>query len=83
MFSEFPPISAAEWRAQLEKDLKGKPLDSLDWEVEAGVTMPPFYTREESLAPRPPFAFRKNGGPWRIAEPLVVSTTLTRRGKAA
>lgn len=43
--AEFPPISFEEWKAKAEKDLKGKPLEALNWESE-GFSIDPFFTRE-------------------------------------
>jgi methylmalonyl-CoA mutase len=62
------------WLSQLEKDLKGKPLSTLDWTVEPGIVVKPFYTREdfESLPPAGPV--RPDGGnAWRICERLDAS----------
>ena len=42
----FPKISKEEWLAKVEKDLKGKPLETLDWKA-AGIPMQPFYTSED------------------------------------
>jgi methylmalonyl-CoA mutase len=44
---EFPPVSSAEWRAQIIKDLKGEPFESLVWKNENGILVQPFYTHEE------------------------------------
>lgn len=47
-FSEFPPVSTAEWEAELTKDLKG--LDykkELLWQNTEGVEALPFYRRED------------------------------------
>lgn len=46
MPTKFKDISKAEWLAKVEKDLKGKPLSSLDFEV-AGRTFSPFHHRED------------------------------------
>jgi methylmalonyl-CoA mutase len=31
---DFPPVSKNEWLAKIEKDLKGKPLSSLEWQLD-------------------------------------------------
>ena len=33
LFSEFAPVSKAEWLARIEKDLKGRPISELTWEL--------------------------------------------------
>ncbi len=36
LFSEFAPVSKADWLARVEKDIKGRPISELTWEL------PPF-----------------------------------------
>jgi methylmalonyl-CoA mutase len=45
LFDGFDPVSAEAWRAQIEKDLKGKPYDKVVWRPEPGLEIHPFYTR--------------------------------------
>ena len=47
LFSEFKPSGSADWRKQLEKDLKGDVYQSLVWHNENGIDIKPFYTRED------------------------------------
>lgn len=47
LFSEFKRVSAAEWKNQLIKDLKGESYDSLVWKNENGFDITPFYTPED------------------------------------
>lgn len=49
---EFPSVSKAEWLAKVEKDLKGKPLTSLEFSV-AGATFSPLHHPEDQHAPPP------------------------------
>ncbi|WP_286756425.1 methylmalonyl-CoA mutase family protein [Roseivirga sp. UBA838] len=46
LFEDFSKHSAQDWMAQLEKDLKGQPTDSLLWKT-GGVKGKPFYTAED------------------------------------
>ena len=45
LFSEFEPITSEQWFAQIEKDLKGKPLSSLNWKWAEGMETSPFATK--------------------------------------
>ena len=37
LFEQFPPVSAAEWRAKVEAELKGAPFDKkLVWRTNEG-----------------------------------------------
>ena len=47
MFSEFDPINKKTWLQKAEKDLKGKPLEKLNWKTFEGDDLPPFYTRSD------------------------------------
>lgn len=46
-FSEFSPLSKAEWKEKVLKDLKGKDYESLVWETDSGFSLEPYYTAEE------------------------------------
>lgn len=48
LFSEFKPTSAAEWKAQIIKDLKGEAYEDLIWKNENGIEIQPFYNAENS-----------------------------------
>lgn len=43
LFTEFQPVSKAEWLQKVEKDLKGKPLTDLQWHLGENITLEPFY----------------------------------------
>lgn len=48
LFEEFPPVSTAEWMAAIEKDLKGASFEkALMWKGFEGITLKPFYRRED------------------------------------
>ena len=48
LFDEFPPTSTDAWEAKIEEDLKGKNRsDVLVWEALDGVTLQPYYRRED------------------------------------
>jgi methylmalonyl-CoA mutase len=47
LFSEFKPASAADWKNQLVKDLKGESPDTLIWHNENGFEVAPFYSAED------------------------------------
>ena len=47
LFDEFDAVSLSEWEAQLSKDLKGKPLSSLDFKPEIDINAKSYYHPEE------------------------------------
>ncbi len=47
LFSEFPPITTAEWEAVINKDLKGADYEkSLVWKTLEGINVRPYYRAE-------------------------------------
>lgn len=48
LFSEFNEVTAAEWKAQLEKDLKGVGFNDLQLTDRNGINIYPFYTMEDN-----------------------------------
>ena len=59
LFSEFAPVSREDWLAKVERDLKGKPLTDLHWQLEEGVAIEPFYV-DGQIEPLSTAASRKD-----------------------
>ncbi|MCT4699759.1 methylmalonyl-CoA mutase subunit beta [Tenacibaculum haliotis] len=48
LFNDFKEISAAEWKQKIQVDLKGADYnDTLLWKTDEGITVKPFYTKED------------------------------------
>ncbi len=48
LFSEFEPVSAKQWKQQIQYDLKGADYNvTLVWESPEGIKVKPFYTSED------------------------------------
>ena len=63
----FPPVSTAEWDAQIVKDLKGADYEKrLVWKTDEGIAVRPYY-RAEHAAPREPIA--NVAGAWEMVLP--------------
>uniref|UniRef100_UPI0025FA2FC5 methylmalonyl-CoA mutase family protein n=1 Tax=Sediminimonas sp. TaxID=2823379 RepID=UPI0025FA2FC5 len=76
-----------DWRARAEKELRGRPLDSLTWKTLEGIEVQPLYTAEDveglphlgslpGFAPftRGPRATMYTGRPWTIRQYAGFST---------
>jgi methylmalonyl-CoA mutase len=65
-FSEFEAVSRAAWQKQVEKVLKGASVDTLNWQVDADLSLQPLYRKEEvsANAVTPPAA----NNSWQIVE---------------
>lgn len=45
--NDFAPVSTEEWTDTIESDLRGKPIERLDWHSVDGITLQPFYRAED------------------------------------
>lgn len=79
--------TSEDWKTLAEKELRGKPLEGLDWETPEGITVKPLYTAEDTeglphmgglpgLEPftRGPRATMYAGRPWTIRQYAGFST---------
>lgn len=80
MFEQFSPTNKTNWKAQIEKDLKGKPYEELIWHLSEELHFEPFYTRAELGQPAP--LNSNSGNNWHIAEPILVDDYKTSNSKA-
>jgi len=51
LFSSFAPTTYADWEKLLAKALKGRPLDSLDWQVDEQLRLQPLYREAVNNSP--------------------------------
>ncbi len=73
LFAEFSTTSKEEWLAKVVKDLKGKPLEDLSWQLEEKIELTPFYHPDDLVnAPMPLVQAREKSG-WEVGEYTVVS----------
>lgn len=66
-FQDFPPTTKAEWLAKIERDLKGKPLSDLQFQLEENITLDPFYHAEDFEENYEPIV-NKASNTWQIGE---------------
>ena len=85
--ADFPKKTNEDWAAQAEKDLKGRPVDDLNWQTPEGIAVKPLYTADDleglehintfpGFAPytRGPRATMYTGRPWTIRQYAGFST---------
>ncbi|GAB4498831.1 MAG: hypothetical protein OHK0019_34860 [Saprospiraceae bacterium] len=70
-FSEFPPVSKDEWLRQVAKDLKGKPLEELVWQIGDDLKVSPFAHADDFKESPLPFSGEPNN--WEICEDVLVN----------
>ena len=85
--ADFPKRDRKDWSELAEKELRGKPLDDLNWETPEGIEVKPLYTAEDldgiaytdslpGFAPfvRGPKATMYAGRPWTVRQYAGFST---------
>jgi methylmalonyl-CoA mutase len=85
--ADFPKKTSADWEKLAAKELRDKPLDTLDWVTPEGIKVKPLYTAEDlegletvgSLPGFPPFtrgpkATMYAGRPWTVRQYAGFST---------
>ena len=69
LFSSFTAATAADWKAQITKDLKGQAFEKLIWPHPDGFEIKPFYTAEDNAENHTPLFTEAN---WDICEQIKV-----------
>lgn len=69
LFDGFAPTSPEEWKAKIEKDLRGKEYNSLISQTADGVSIQPFYHRSQVDVSGQPF---KAMAKWDIVQEILV-----------
>lgn len=93
LFSEFPPVSPAEWDQKVIEDLKGTDYErKLMYRPDEGMQIKPYYTSEDlkdldyltTLPDSFPYTrgAKKAGNNWFIRQDIVVSDLKQANGKA-
>ncbi len=81
LFSEFPEVSAKQWKQQIQVDLKGADYnDTLIWDSPEGIKVKPFYHAED-LQETPSFQSPK-GHSWKIAQKIFAGDASKANDKA-
>jgi methylmalonyl-CoA mutase len=73
-FEDFQPTTKADWLAKITKDLRGKPLDDLNWQLDQDLTLEAVFHPEDQPRPLPPIDMNKtDGNNWEVGALLPVS----------
>ncbi len=70
LFSEFAPVSKADWLARIEKDLKGRPISELTWELPP-LSIDPF-AHADDFTELPESLAHKTSNTWEIGNNIEV-----------
>lgn len=71
LFQEFDAVTTEDWVHAIEQFLKGKPVESLNWELEEGLISSPLHRKETTTAQL--MAWGSSGSNnWNICEAFVI-----------
>ncbi len=73
LFTEFPPVTKAQWLAKIEKDLKGRPLSDLDWQEIPPLSINPFVHADDFTEQPEPILDNRSANTWEISEDIEVT----------
>lgn len=72
LFPEFSPVTKEEWIAKVEKDLKGRAFDELNWTLSVDITLAPFYHSQDFQSAEISSLFSGQSNDWAIGEDIQV-----------
>jgi len=72
LFKEFKKASKKQWLSKVEKDLKGKSLESLDWKINEDWIVSPFAHSDDLKNPPTPIFNKKNSNAWEKGVRILV-----------
>ncbi len=72
LFKEFPALSKEEWLEKVLKDLKGKPLEDLKWQLGENLTIDPFYHSDDNIQETTLNNNSATSNDWLIGEDFIV-----------
>jgi len=73
LFAAFPPASKKDWAQQVTKDLKGKSLAELNWQLEEHIRLAPLQTAEDLARIPSPLTSGRPYNTWQIGEYIEVA----------
>lgn len=72
LFEQFQPVSKAGWLAKVKKDLKGKPIDGLNWQLNEAITLTPFAHSDDLPIKTSPLSNQRTSNSWEIGVKVQV-----------
>lgn len=72
LFQEFDAVTTKDWVNAIEKFLKGKPVDSLNWELEEGLVISPLHRKETTTTQYIGGVDLGSNNNWNICETFII-----------
>lgn len=75
LFKEFPQVSEAAWLEKVEKDLKGRAIEELDWIINEDIKIAPFYHSKDHKPTVP--NNKSTSNVWEFGEDIIAGDLKT------
>ena len=72
LFKQFQSVAKSDWLAKVEKDLKGKPIVGLNWEVTKDLVLTPFAHADDLSEHFPPLTNQRATNNWEVGVKIQV-----------
>lgn len=76
IFDDFSPVSKEEWLKKIEKDLKGKPMADLQWQLEDSIQLDPLYHPDDQITGVVIPSNKRQDNDWEIGEYIIEEEVL-------
>ena len=82
LFKDFKKSSKKNWLAKVEKDLKGKPIENLNWKINENLVISPFAHRDDLEELPKPLLNKQNSNDWEKGVRIYVQNVKTANKEA-
>lgn len=82
LFQEFESVSKARWLEKVGIDLKGKPIESLNWNIGEEIHGSPFYHREDLKGHFSSLQNGRSSNKWEMGSYIIVDNLTTANKQA-
>lgn len=72
LLQDFEPISTDKWISAIQKTLKDKSIDSLNWSIEEGITFSPLQRLENTVSQYIGSTSLASNNSWKVCEELTI-----------
>lgn len=82
LFKDFKKSSKKNWLEKVEKDLKGKPIENLNWKINENLMISPFAHRDDLEELSKPLLNNRNSNDWEKGVRIIVNNLKTANKEA-
>jgi len=82
LFKDFKKSSKKDWLAKVEKDLKGKPIENLNWKINENLIVSPFAHSDDLEELPQPLLENRNSNDWEKGVRIIVKNVKTANKEA-